>query len=164
MAFLDRKLWTLEGVVLSSWAIQPSPRPSSTQRRIFDACGFNATLLFPTSSCSFDACCFLVHMYHFLFLDARCITRGLGRRQEGRRHEQHEEAARGPADGAHPVREDEEAVGGGDETPPENGVLRRLEKGGGEPHDCQEHQPEQGQEEGYALRRPDHQRDGGSGL
>src|SRR4028118_634891 len=110
MEFLDRKLWTLEGVVLSSWAIQPSPRPSSTQRRIFDACGFNATLLFPTSPCSFDVCRFLVHMYHFLFLDARCIMRELGRGEEGRRHEQHDEAAPGPEDGAQPVRRDEEAM------------------------------------------------------
>src|SRR5918998_4810889 len=76
MEFLDRKLWTLEGVVFSSWAIHSSPRPSSTQRRIFDACGFNATLLFPTSPCSFDESCFLVYMYHFLFLDARCILGG----------------------------------------------------------------------------------------
>src|SRR4028119_1849584 len=113
MEFLDRKLWTLEGVVLSSWAIQPSPRPSSTQRRIFDACGFSATLLFPTLPCSFDVGCFLVHMYHFLFLDARCITRGLGRGQEDRHHEQHDDAPSGTADGATPIRAEAEAAGAG---------------------------------------------------
>src|ERR671915_1123612 len=71
MEFLDLKLCTLEGVVFNSCAIQSSPRPSSTQRRIFDACGFRATLLVPTAPCSFDESSFIVHMYHFLLPDAR---------------------------------------------------------------------------------------------
>src|SRR5918998_989612 len=73
MEFLDLKLCTLEGVVFNSCAIQSSLRPSSTQRRIFDACGFRATLLVPIAPCSFDESSFLVHMYHFLLPDARCI-------------------------------------------------------------------------------------------
>src|ERR671916_2405784 len=71
--FRDRKLCTLDGVVFNSCAIQSSLRPSSTQRRIFDACGFRATLLVPTAPCSFDHPSFIVHMYHFLLPDARCI-------------------------------------------------------------------------------------------
>src|ERR671916_614774 len=54
MEFRDRKLCTLEGVVFNSCAIQSSLRPSSTQRRIFDACGFKATLLAPIGPSSFD--------------------------------------------------------------------------------------------------------------
>jgi len=50
MELRDRKDCTLEGVVMSSLAIQSSPRPSSTQARILAACGFSATLRFPTSS------------------------------------------------------------------------------------------------------------------
>src|SRR5918997_93744 len=73
MEFRDLKLCTLEGVVFNSCAIQSSPRPSSTQRRIFDACGFRATLLVPTAPCSLDKPSFIVHMYHFLLPDARCV-------------------------------------------------------------------------------------------
>src|ERR687893_558378 len=73
MEFRDRKLCTLEGVVFNSCAIHVSPRPSSTHRRILDACGFSATLLFPKAPFSFTLCCFLGHMYHFLLPDARCI-------------------------------------------------------------------------------------------
>jgi hypothetical protein len=43
-------------------------------------------------------------------------------------------------------------------------VLGRLEKGGGEPHDRQEDEPEQGQGEGDAFGRPEYQGDGGAGL
>src|SRR5215216_672415 len=75
MEFRDRKLCTLEGVVFNSCAIHVSPRPSSTQCRILDACGFSATLLFPTNPFSFALSCFIGHMYHFLLLDARCIPR-----------------------------------------------------------------------------------------
>src|ERR671920_13950 len=73
MEFRDRKLCTLEGVVLSSCAIQVSPLPSSTQRRILDACGFKATLLFPKDPFSFAQSSYIGHMYHFLLPDARCI-------------------------------------------------------------------------------------------
>src|ERR687885_393009 len=86
MELRDRKLCTLEGVVLSSCAIQSSLRPSSTQRRIFDACGFNATLLFPTAPCSFDRSSLIGYMYHFLLPDARCIlllSRKTGRVPKG---------------------------------------------------------------------------------
>src|SRR5918998_2546059 len=73
MEFRDRKLCTLEGVVFNSCAIQSSLRPSSTQRRIFDACGFKATLLAPISPQLLRCSCFIVHMYHFLLPRARCV-------------------------------------------------------------------------------------------
>src|SRR5215211_6141339 len=79
MEFRDRKLCTLEGVVFNSCAIHVSPRPSSTQCRILDACGFSATLLFPTDPFSFDLSCLLGYMYHFLLPDARCIGTYLAR-------------------------------------------------------------------------------------
>src|SRR4028119_218928 len=74
MEFRDRKRCTLEGVVFNSWAIHSSPRPSSTQRRILDACGFSATLLFSKAPFSSERSSFIVHMYHFLLPDARYVT------------------------------------------------------------------------------------------
>src|ERR687894_561403 len=71
MEFRDRKLCTLDGVVFSSCAIQSSLRPSSTQRRIFDACGFRATLLVPTAPCSFYGSSLIGYMSLFLLPDAR---------------------------------------------------------------------------------------------
>src|ERR687885_2004974 len=78
MELRERKLCTLEGVVFNSCAIQVSPRPSSTQRRILDACGFSATLLFPTDPFSFDLSCLIGYMYHFLLPGARCSGTGKG--------------------------------------------------------------------------------------
>src|SRR5918998_4059 len=74
MELRERKLCTLEGVVFNSCAIHSSPRPSSTQRRILDACGFSATLLFPKAPFSSDRSSFIGHMYHFLLPDARYVT------------------------------------------------------------------------------------------
>src|SRR5215211_5575101 len=73
MELRERQLCTLEGVVFSSWAIQASPLPSSTQRRILAACGFSATLLFPKAPFSSCQSSLLGHMYHFLLPDARYV-------------------------------------------------------------------------------------------
>src|SRR5918992_272237 len=115
MELRERKLCTLEGVVFSSRAIQSSPRPSSTQRRILAACGFSATLLFSKSPSPLPRKTpgyILVYMCYFRQLLAyekfgSFRVERLALTDDAGGHPQDEQASRAPGDGAYPHVEDE---------------------------------------------------------